>query len=262
MHWLAYLCWPVALVHGLGTGTDTTSVVGLALSVGCAASVVAALWWRLSVTRSGPVRTWAAAGSVVLPVLVAAWLLQGPLAPGWAARAGTPSGLLGTTAAASATTADASSAGGLRRGGAGAGALAERRPGRRDLVAQLVVPRDHDHDRWRGWRDDARVRRRAARRRQRHVAVVLQGADDAGSFSVRSGTVTITSPQGTTGFVGRLTAIQGEHPVRVAERAIALRPAGGRPAHQPGPRRRHGERIGARGQQRARQRNASKEGER
>lgn len=25
VHWLAYLCWPVALVHGLGSGTDTPS---------------------------------------------------------------------------------------------------------------------------------------------------------------------------------------------------------------------------------------------
>ena len=24
LHWTAYACWPVALAHGLGTGTDTS----------------------------------------------------------------------------------------------------------------------------------------------------------------------------------------------------------------------------------------------
>ncbi|MBO2454665.1 ferric reductase-like transmembrane domain-containing protein [Actinomadura barringtoniae] len=36
VHWLAYLCWPVALVHALGIGTDSVIVMGVA-----AASVVA-----------------------------------------------------------------------------------------------------------------------------------------------------------------------------------------------------------------------------
>jgi sulfoxide reductase heme-binding subunit YedZ len=48
VHWLAYLCWPVALMHGLGNGTDNGSwwlwtVAGL-----CVASVVAAVGWRVS----------------------------------------------------------------------------------------------------------------------------------------------------------------------------------------------------------------------
>jgi methionine sulfoxide reductase heme-binding subunit len=48
VHWLAYLSWPVALLHGLETGTDggtgwLRTVAGL-----CAAVVVAAAGWRLS----------------------------------------------------------------------------------------------------------------------------------------------------------------------------------------------------------------------
>jgi methionine sulfoxide reductase heme-binding subunit len=48
VHWLAYLCWPIALLHGLETGTDggtwwLRTIAGL-----CAATVVAALAWRLS----------------------------------------------------------------------------------------------------------------------------------------------------------------------------------------------------------------------
>jgi sulfoxide reductase heme-binding subunit YedZ len=50
VHWLAYLCWPVALLHGLGTGTDNGTWWLWAISVTCAAVVGAAVAWRLSPT--------------------------------------------------------------------------------------------------------------------------------------------------------------------------------------------------------------------
>ena len=48
VHWLAYLSWPIALLHGLETGTDggtwwLRTIAGL-----CAAVVAAAVVWRLS----------------------------------------------------------------------------------------------------------------------------------------------------------------------------------------------------------------------
>ena len=48
VHWLTYLCWPVALVHGLGTGTDARMGWGLVLALGCLSVVVGAVWWRLA----------------------------------------------------------------------------------------------------------------------------------------------------------------------------------------------------------------------
>jgi len=47
VHWLAYACWPVALAHGLGIGTDRRTTWVFALTVGCVASVVVAAAWRL-----------------------------------------------------------------------------------------------------------------------------------------------------------------------------------------------------------------------
>lgn len=46
-HWLAYAAWPVALVHGLGTGPDLRTGSLMLLTVGCAALVGAAVAWRL-----------------------------------------------------------------------------------------------------------------------------------------------------------------------------------------------------------------------
>lgn len=47
VHWLAYACWPVAVAHGLGIGTDRNATWVFALTVACACAVLAAVTWRL-----------------------------------------------------------------------------------------------------------------------------------------------------------------------------------------------------------------------
>jgi predicted ferric reductase len=99
VHWAAYACWPVALVHGLGTGTDTKLGWVLALYLGSLAAVVVAVWWRLAEAwRPAVPRTdltvAATVASVVLPLAIVAWLVAGPLRPGWSLRAGTPTSVL------------------------------------------------------------------------------------------------------------------------------------------------------------------------
>ncbi len=48
LHWAAYVCWPVAFAHGLGTGTDTGTLWLRGIAAICAATVVAAVGWRLA----------------------------------------------------------------------------------------------------------------------------------------------------------------------------------------------------------------------
>ena len=47
VHWLAYACWPVAVTHGLGIGTDRNATWVFVLTIACAVSVVALAAWRL-----------------------------------------------------------------------------------------------------------------------------------------------------------------------------------------------------------------------
>jgi methionine sulfoxide reductase heme-binding subunit len=47
IHWLAYASWPVAIVHGLGTGTDTWSAWLLVITIMCVAAVALAVGYRL-----------------------------------------------------------------------------------------------------------------------------------------------------------------------------------------------------------------------
>jgi sulfoxide reductase heme-binding subunit YedZ len=96
VHWAAYACWPTALVHGLGTGSDVRPGWLTYLALACCAVVVAAITVRLAdhdVTAG--VRAAAAAALVAGVLGLGIWLPSGPLAKGWAAKAGTPAALLG-----------------------------------------------------------------------------------------------------------------------------------------------------------------------
>ncbi len=54
IHWLAYASWPIAVMHGIGTGTDSTAIWMLAIDVVCVAAVVSALIWRLVAAPPDP----------------------------------------------------------------------------------------------------------------------------------------------------------------------------------------------------------------
>ena len=107
VHWSAYACWPLAMFHGLGTGTDASSTWMLLLSALCLAAVVGAIGWRvLAATPQGVGRTLAASALGIGLIALIVFSAAGPLGSDWAARAGTPSNLLpsaGSTAAAAST---------------------------------------------------------------------------------------------------------------------------------------------------------------
>ena len=96
IHWFAYASWPIAVLHGLGTGTDTKVWWMLALTAACGAAVVIAVCARIAFAEpSRPVwRAPAFALSIVAPVALLVFTVLGPLSQGWARRAGTPANLL------------------------------------------------------------------------------------------------------------------------------------------------------------------------
>ena len=51
VHWLSYLAWPVAVLHGLGTGTDTPSSWALLITGGCVLAVVVSIVLRARMIR-------------------------------------------------------------------------------------------------------------------------------------------------------------------------------------------------------------------
>ena len=97
IHWLAWACWPPALMHALGTGSDVKRGWMLALGLGCAAAVaiaVGARLWQQSGRSAAAARVVGVLGLASGAAALAAWLPHGPLGHGWALRAGTPMSLL------------------------------------------------------------------------------------------------------------------------------------------------------------------------
>lgn len=97
VHWLAYACWPVAVLHGFGTGSDVHQTWMLLIDIACIAAVLGAVITRVVIgwpdhagLRLGMLGV---AGTFTLGLAV--WLPSGPLGSGWARRAGTPPALLG-----------------------------------------------------------------------------------------------------------------------------------------------------------------------
>jgi DMSO/TMAO reductase YedYZ heme-binding membrane subunit len=85
LHYLAYLVWLLATVHGLGDGSDTRTVWGLAIYAGATTLVLGLTVWRLVAppgrTASGrPGLAMAAVGAAGGLALFTAW---GPLRPDW-----------------------------------------------------------------------------------------------------------------------------------------------------------------------------------
>ncbi len=101
LHWIAYACWPLALLHGVGTGSDVRTGWFTFLDVVCVGAVFSALvGWRLvhGWPRAATFRLSAALGSGLAVVVLALWMANGPLAPGWARAAGTPADLIRSNA--------------------------------------------------------------------------------------------------------------------------------------------------------------------
>ena len=97
VHWLAYASWPVALLHGLGTGSDVKSAWLLMLSAACLALVLVAVLVRVAAGWPENLgrRSAAMGGAGLFALFLLVWLPGGPLGSEWARRSGTPSSLLG-----------------------------------------------------------------------------------------------------------------------------------------------------------------------
>ncbi len=53
-HWLAYACWPVAVLHGLGAGSDNGQPWLQLINLVAVVAVVAAVCWRLALAGGHP----------------------------------------------------------------------------------------------------------------------------------------------------------------------------------------------------------------
>ncbi len=96
VHWLAYLAWPIAVIHGFGTGSDVRLGWMMAVNLICIGAVLITVLARVRIGWPAQLRlrigALGALAAFVLGLLI--WLPGGPLGRGWSRRAGTPRALL------------------------------------------------------------------------------------------------------------------------------------------------------------------------
>ena len=131
IHWLAYVCWPISFLHGLGTGSDGRVDLVQIIDLICLVIVVLAVAWRITRNwqHETSIRLASAAITILLVLGISVWAYDGPMQRGWAKRAGTPAALL--SGGASATPAATASSFTLPFSGAVSGTLEQSttRPG-------------------------------------------------------------------------------------------------------------------------------------
>lgn len=83
IHWAAYASWPLALIHGLGTGSDARAPWLIAVIVSCVVAVLMALVERLRRGRlvTLPIRAAGAAAALLFVIVATTWAFTGPLRP-------------------------------------------------------------------------------------------------------------------------------------------------------------------------------------
>lgn len=201
VHWAAYASWPAAVIHGLGTGSDTRARWVLLLTAGCVAAVLAAVGWRVAAgwPARRPVRVTAVAASGVGALALLAWVNAGPLQPGWARAAGTPGQLLGTATSAPAST----SGGGTTRATPAFGAT----PFTASLAGTLRQSPGED-----GGQTTVTITGALKGAVSGRLTVVIQGEGRSdGGVSEESSRVTCGPPGRPDFFSGRLTLLDGNH---------------------------------------------------
>jgi sulfoxide reductase heme-binding subunit YedZ len=193
VHWMAYASWPIALWHGLGTGTDSRLTWLLGLDAVCVLIVAAAAWWRLLLVPRCTGRSVAMTATMAMPLATAMFALAGPLQPGWAQLAGTPVAQLGSarpaaTAASSAGTSPGSSAG-TSSGFAGrARRAADQNDGHEVITVTAHTTGQPAQD----------------------LRIVLRGTPDGDAIVMSSGTVRLDPASGGPAYAGPVTRLNGQ----------------------------------------------------
>jgi len=194
-HLLVYASWPIALWHGLGTGTDTRLAWVLAVDVACVAAVGWAVWWRLSLTADPLSRGTGLAAVAVLPLLTLIFVITGPLQPGWSRRAGTPSALLGSR-----TPAPAGTTGTAGGGGGQPGRLVNAR-----FTGRLSVTAGPAAD-----ERTITITGRTVAAPVQNLTIVLHGTPAGSGVALSGGDVRIGQPGTASGYAGPVVMLQGQ----------------------------------------------------
>ncbi len=206
LHWAAYLSWPIAFVHGLGTGSDGRVGWVQGVDLVCLAVVLAAVGWRLGANwQLDPARRAVGAlGSALVLVLVLGWAATGPTQAGWARKAGTPKSLLGSVQAAGTPTGTAGGSSPSTTSTPGSLTV----PVQAQLAGTIDQAGDSRHSRV---TIQAQLMESTSGSALGQLQILLEGsALDDGGLALRDGTMTFGPSGQPTAYRGAVTSLDGD----------------------------------------------------
>jgi sulfoxide reductase heme-binding subunit YedZ len=195
VHWLAYVSWPVALWHGLGTGTDSRLSWLIGLEAGCVAAVATAAGWRISLLTSATQRMAACSAGAVMALATVTFVAVGPLQPGWARRAGTPVALLSSAGSGSAASG----------GAAGTGAAAGPLPGSGRFTGHVARTGPGT-----GGESTITISGQSDSSPRQSIVIVLRGRPDDGGIDLASGDVGLRPAASALAYRGPVVRLAGD----------------------------------------------------
>ena len=215
VHWASYACWPIAFVHGLGTGSDGRVGWVQVLDLVCLAAVVGAVVWRLAVGwERDPVRRAAGAvASAVVVLLVLGWTATGPTQPGWSHKAGTPASVLAKLSGGSASGASTSASDDPGASGSGATPAATLPvPFTADFAGSLQTSGSSTVT--------VTIDGVLSNGADGHLHLVISGpAASGGGVRLQSGTLTLGPTAQPAEYTGKVTSLSGNRIIAVATSA-------------------------------------------
>lgn len=193
VHWTAYGLWAIAVFHGLGIGSDSKQLWMLTLVVCSVGAVAVATVWRIAVGWPSwtPTRVTMAFGAVSVPIFLGAWVVAGPLQPGWAARAGTPKPLLAHTSTVVASSPVAVATAPIVLPSTTSGQGTTKLHSLSGGLARVVVELQTQDQ------------------RPLEIRVVLNGRQVGQGISMTEGSVALTPPEGAAVYQGAVTGLNG-----------------------------------------------------
>ena len=198
VHWIAFACWPIAVIHGLGTGSNTKIGWVQVLYGVCVMAVMVSVWWRLargwSAANAGE-RGVALAASVLLPLALAGWTITGPLQAGWAKKSGTPSALLGVQTGAS----TASGSAGARKS----------QPGWAVPFTSDFHGTQHQTDPDGSGAVSVTIAGTLSGSESGRLSIILTGQPDGGGVALTASQVTLGPPGAPSEYQGQVSRLQG-----------------------------------------------------
>lgn len=198
VHWLTYPVFALSIIHGLGSGSDSSILLGKVVYIAVGGLLLVGVFIRLASTKdlAKHKKVFLAFTTIAIPVVVISWAFVGPFTTSWPSRA----------------------QGGLRQAVLASAQVPVARKTSQVSSAPFILPVGYTSQ-WKGNVEESptnsqgelaiRLLGNLSASKGYEFSIVLIGTPQDGGVSMASSIVEIANPTGTTVYKGTVTSLSG-----------------------------------------------------